>query len=296
MTHRRAVALMVLVTLLWSIAGVVTRHLDAARSFEVTFWRSLFNALTLAVGLTLLRGPALWPGLLRADRVLWASALCWAVMYTAFMVALTLTTVANVLVTMAIGPMLTALLSRVVLGQRLPLHTWLAIVVAGIGIASMFGAEAGRGGSLLGSLVACAVPLAGAINWILLQRNAESGAQAADMLPAVLLGALISAAVTLPLAWPLQASAHDLGLLALLGSVQLALPCLLVVRLSRELPAPEIALLALLEVIFGVTWAWLGAGERPPASVLLGGVLVLGALVANEAFALRRQVAGETLQ
>ncbi len=296
MTHRRAVALMVLVTLLWSIAGVVTRHLDAARSFEVTFWRSLFNALTLAVGLTLLRGPALWPGLLRADRVLWASGLCWAVMYTAFMVALTLTTVANVLVTMAIGPMLTALLSRVVLGQHLPLHTWLAIVVAGIGIASMFGAEAGRGGSLLGSLVACAVPLAGAINWILLQRNAESGAQAADMLPAVLLGALISAAVTLPLAWPLQASAHDLGLLALLGSVQLALPCLLVVRLSRELPAPEIALLALLEVIFGVTWAWLGAGERPPASVLLGGVLVLGALVANEAFALRRQVAGETLQ
>jgi len=112
----------------------------------------------------------------------------------------------------------------------------------------------------------------------------------------VLLGALISAAVTLPLAWPLQASTHDLRLLALLGSVQLALPCLLVVRLSRELPAPEIALLALLEVLFGVAWAWLGAGERPPASVLLGGVLVLGALVANEAFALRRQSLAETLQ
>ncbi len=296
MTHRRAVALMVLVTLLWSIAGVVTRHLDAARSFEVTFWRSLFNALTLAVGLTLLRGPALWPGLLRADRVLWASGLCWAVMYTAFMVALTLTTVANVLVTMAIGPMVTALFSRLFLGQRLPLRTWGAIFIAGAGIAWMFGAEAGSGGSLLGSLVACAVPLAGAVNWILLQRNAESGAQAPDMLPAVLLGALISAAVTLPLAWPLQASTHDLRLLALLGSVQLALPCLLVVRLSRELPAPEIALLALLEVLFGVAWAWLGAGERPPASVLLGGVLVLGALVANEAFALRRQSLAETLQ
>jgi len=296
MTHRRAVALMVLVTLLWSIAGVVTRHLDAARSFEVTFWRSLFNALTLAVGLTLLRGPALWPGLLRADRVLWASGLCWAVMYTAFMVALTLTTVANVLVTMAIGPMVTALFSRLFLGQRLPLRTWAAIFIAGAGIAWMFGAEAGSGGSLLGSLVACAVPLAGAVNWILLQRNAESGAQAPDMLPAVLLGALISAAVTLPLAWPLQASTHDLRLLALLGSVQLALPCLLVVRLSRELPAPEIALLALLEVLFGVAWAWLGAGERPPASVLLGGVLVLGALVANEAFALRRQSLAETLQ
>ena len=129
MTHRRAVALMVLVTLLWSIAGVVTRHLDAARSFEVTFWRSLFNALALAVGLTALRGPALWSGLLRSSRVLWASGLCWAVMFTAFMVSLTLTTVANVLVTMAIGPMMTAIFSRIFLGKHLPLRTWLGCLL-----------------------------------------------------------------------------------------------------------------------------------------------------------------------
>lgn len=287
MTHRRAVALMVLVTLLWSIAGVVTRHLDAARSFEVTFWRSLFTALALAAGLTALRGPALWSGLLRSSRVLWASGLCWAVMFTAFMVALTLTTVANVLVTMAIGPMLTAIFSRVFLGRHLPPRTWLAIVVAAAGISWMFGAEAGDGASLLGSLVACAVPLAGAANWTLLQRAGESAAHGPDMLAAVLLGALISAAATLPLAWPLQASRHDLGLLALLGCVQLALPCVLVVRLSRHLPAPEIALLALLEVVFGVAWAWLWAGEPLSSNTLLGGALVLGALAANEALAVK---------
>ncbi len=289
MTHRRAVALMVLVTLLWSIAGVVTRHLDAARSFEVTFWRSLFNALALAIGLTVLRGTGMWRGLLRPSRVLWASSLFWAVMFTAFMVALTLTTVANVLVTMAIGPMMTALFSRIFLGQRLPLRTWLAIFAAGAGIVWMFGAEAGNGASLLGSLVACAVPVAGAANWTLLQRVGESGADAPDMLPAVLIGAVISALVTLPPAWPLQASAHDLGLLALLGTVQLALPCLLLVRLTRELPAAEIALLALLEVLFGVAWAWLGAGEKLSASVVMGGTLVLGALVVNQALALRRR-------
>ncbi len=280
---------MVLVTLLWSIAGVVTRHLDAARSFEVTFWRSLFNALALAIGLTVLRGTGVWRGLLRPSRALWASSLFWAVMFTAFMVALTLTTVANVLVTMAIGPMMTALFSRLFLGQRLPLRTWLAIFAAGAGIVWMFGAEAGNGASLLGSLVACAVPVAGAANWTLLQRVGESGADAPDMLPAVLIGSVISALATLPLAWPLQASAHDLGLLALLGTVQLALPCLLLVRLTRELPAAEIALLALLEVLFGVAWAWLGAGEQLSASVVMGGALVLGALVANQALALRRR-------
>ena len=108
------------------------------------------------------------------------------------------------------------------------------------------------------------------------------------MLPAVLIGALLSAAATLPLAWPLATSTHDLGLLALLGVVQLAIPCLLMVRLTRELPAPEISLLALLEVIFGVAWAWLGAGEAPDSSVLLGGGLVLAALVGNELLAMRQ--------
>jgi drug/metabolite transporter (DMT)-like permease len=81
---------------------------------------------------------------------------------------------------------------------------------------------------------------------------------------------------------------HDLGLLALLGVVQLAIPCLLSVAVARVLPAPELALLALLEVIFGVAWAWLGAGEAPSAAVLAGGALVLAGLGLNEALGLRR--------
>jgi len=289
MSHARAVSLMILVTLLWSIAGVVARHLDSAASFEVTFWRSLFNALTLTVALTVLRGPTLWQGLRRWPSSLWLSGGCWAVMFTAFMVALTLTSVANVLVTMAIGPLVTALFARAFLGHRLPGRTWGAIAVAGLGIAWMFGREAQAGASLTGTLVALAVPLAAAVNWTLLQHvGRRESAERQDMLPAVWIGAMLSALATLPLAWPLQATMRDLGLLALLGSVQLAIPCLLVVRLARELPGPEIALLALLEVVFGVAWAWLGAGEQPAMATLLGGALVLGALVGNEALALRR--------
>ena len=291
MSHRLAVALMVLVTLLWSIAGVVSRHLDTAASFEITFWRSLFNALALSIGLTMLRGAGLWRGLARSPWPVWFSGVCWSVMFTAFMLAITLTTVANVLVTMAIGPLITALFTRVFLHHRLPARTWVAIAVAGVGIAWMFGQEARSGLSLAGTLVALAVPLAPALHFTTLQHVGHRQIDADtvgrhDMLPAVLIGAALSSACTLPLAYPFQASAHDIGLLALLGAVQLALPCLLVVRLSRELPAPEIALLGLLEVVFGVTWAWLGAGEQPRASTLTGGALVLGALVVNEALAL----------
>jgi drug/metabolite transporter (DMT)-like permease len=107
------------------------------------------------------------------------------------------------------------------------------------------------------------------------------------MLPAVWIGAVISALATLPLAWPLRASSHDLAWLALLGVVQLAIPCLLAVRLARVLAGPELSLLSLLEVVFGVAWAWLWAGEAPGAAAFIGGSLVLAALVGNEGLAMR---------
>jgi drug/metabolite transporter (DMT)-like permease len=290
MPHRRAVFLMILASLMWSIAGVVTRHLDAARGFEITFWRSLFNAAALILALGVLRGPALARQLAAARWPVWVSGACWAAMYTAFMVALTLTSVANVLVTQAVGPLITALFARVFLGHRLPARTWAAIALSGAGIGWMFGQEAGAGASLLGTLVAFTVPFVQATNYTLLQSAARArgpGEESPDMLPAVLIGATLSALVTLPLAWPLQASLHDIALMALLGVVQLAIPCLLVVRLSRELPAAEIALIGLLEILFGVALAWLGANEPPSPAALTGGALVVFALVLNEVMGVR---------
>jgi len=281
MTHRSAVLLMLLVTLMWSSAGVVTRHLEAARGFEITFWRSAFNALALVLILGFMRGRALLTSM--RGIAVWASGACWAVMFTAFMVALSLTTVANVLVTMSLSPLFTAVFAWLFLKQPVPGRTWLAITVAGAGIAWMFGGQ--LGGPLLGVIVALGVPLAAATNWCLLQKVGQGSGGGADMLPAVLIGALISMAVTLPLALPLQAGVHDLGLLAFLGVFQLAIPCLLAVRLARELPSHEIALLGQAETLLGVLWAWAFAGEHPGSAALIGGSLVLVALIANETLA-----------
>ncbi len=293
MTHRRAVAAMVAATLMWSIAGVVSRHIESARGFEVTFWRSFFNAVAMVVLLGVMRGPApLLRSLREGGLTLWLSGLCWAVMYTAFMLALTLTTVANVLVLIALTPLITALAARFALGHRLAARTWGAIVVAGAGIVWMYAREVSGADArnLLGMAVGLAVPLAAAANWTLMQHN--RGAARQDMLPAVLIGAVLSAAVTLLPALPFAATGRDLSLLALLGVVQLAIPCLLAVMVARVLPAPEISLLGLLEVIFGVLWAWLGAGEAPAATVISGGALVLAALAGNELLALRERKLG----
>ena len=287
LTHTRAVWFMVAVTLMWSIAGVVTRHLEHARSFEVTFWRSLFTVLSLLVILPAVQGRAALTTLRGGGRALWLSGLCWSVMFTAFMVAITLMPVANVLVTMAVGPLLTALFAWVFIGHHIAPRTWGAIVMAGLGIGWMYGSQM-AGLPVVGTLVALCVPVAAAVNWTVVQHAQQHG-HAVNLMPAVLIGAVLSSLATLPLAWPLQATGHDLALLALLGVVQLAIPCVLAVRCGQVLKAPELALLGLLEVIFGILLAWVGAGERPAQAVLMGGALVIGALVFNELLAWKEE-------
>jgi drug/metabolite transporter (DMT)-like permease len=289
LTHGQAVAGMVAVTGMWSIAGVVTRHLEQARSFEVTFWRSFFTVLSLLVILPLVQGRGVFARIRSGGWPLWLSGVCWSVMFTAFMVALTLTSVANVLVTMAVAPFLTALVARIFIGHRIPARTAVAILAAGAGIGYMYGSQV-SGGSLAGTLVALCVPIAAGVNWTVTQRSHAQGRNV-DLVPAVLVGAAISSIVTLPAALPFRASAHDIALLALLGVVQLAIPCVLSVVCARVLQAPEISLLALLEVIFGIILAWWGAGEAPTPAVLAGGALVIGALVFNELVGWRQRAA-----
>ena len=281
LTHQQAVFLMVAVALMWSIAGVVTRHLESARSFEVTFWRSFFTALSLLVILPLWHGPmAVWRQLRTAPAALWWSGLCWSGMFTSFMLALTMISVAGVLVISSLNPLFTALLARLFLRQRIAWFTWVAIMLAGVGTVWMFGGEA-VSSSWQGMAVALMVPLTAAINWIVVQ-HAHAQGENVDLVPSVLVGGLISALATLPLALPLQATGHDIGLLALLGLVQLAIPCTLLVICARVLKAPEVSLLAQLEILFGILLVWVGAGEQPTASILQGGALVLFALLVNE--------------
>jgi len=280
--HRRALLTMLGCTVLWSLAGVGTRQLERAEGFELAFWRSAFCA-AFVIAVMVVRHRGAWLShVLGAGPIGWASGAMWAVMFTCFMLALTLTTVANVLVVLAAAPLLAALLGLAVLREPVPGRTWAAIAIAAAGIVWMV-REGLSGEGLAGMAVAFAVPVASAINIVLLKR---SGGRV-DLVPAVLLGALIGMVVTLPLAWPLSASTHDLVILALLGVFQLAVPCMLMVRAAHHLAPHEIALLGLMEVVLGPLWAWLGAGETATASTLQGGALVLAALLLNELAGIR---------
>jgi drug/metabolite transporter (DMT)-like permease len=280
--HRRAVILMIIAPALWSTAGVVTRHLSpelqADGRFEITFWRSLFAAIFVGSYLCLQRDFA--RSLRRAGAAGLLSGCMWATMFVTFMLALTLTSTANTLIMLAVAPLMTAVLARAVLKAPISARTWVAILIAMAGIGAMFTGslrlESGTG--VLGMLIALGAPIASAINVVILKKRGQS----VDLVPAVFLGGAISALVVLPFALPLVAPPRDILLLAILGFFQLGLPCTLLVIAARHLSATEVALLALLEVVLGPLLAWAGAGEVATLHTLVGGTLVVGALLLNE--------------
>ena len=279
---------MVVAPVLWSSAGVVTRHIERAEPLEQVFWRSLFAFAFVAVALVFLRTNPLKAVRAAGLAGLFSGAM-WAVMFTAFVIALSMTTTANTLVTMSISPLLTALCAWLLLSDPVPPRAWVAAAAASAGIAWMFASSMDDAGHVGGMLVALLVPLASAFNLVALRASHAR----VDLVPAVMLGGLLSALVALPLALPFNASGRDLVLLSLLGIFQLGLPCMLLVIASRHLLAPELALLGLLEVVLGPLWAWLGAGEVPARATLLGGAVVLAALVGNELAAFRRIMRGK---
>ncbi|MCW5622264.1 MAG: DMT family transporter [Burkholderiales bacterium] len=289
--HRRrtGILLMVGATLCWASAGILVRNMDLRDSWEITFWRSLFMTLFICAVLLGQYGTAAWARLRAVGMPGVAAGALWALMYICFILALGHTTVANVLVLSSIAPFIAALLGALFLHERIPLRTWLTMLAAFAGICIMFVDSLGRG-ALIGNLIALVIPIAFGVNVVILRRTHSH----VDMLPTLVLSGLFSMAVALPFAWPLEPTTRDLGLLTVMGIVQLGLGVLLMIRATPHLSAAEIGLLAVLETIFGTLSTWLVVGERPSTVALIGGAAVILALMANELLALRRRGADET--
>ncbi|MEO8040039.1 MAG: DMT family transporter [Betaproteobacteria bacterium] len=281
--HRRGLLLMLGATLCWATAGVLVRSQSVHDGWEVTFWRSFFMVLFMA-GVLMMQYRAAVLHRIRAIGVpgLISGAL-WAIMFIAFILALSRTTVANTLVLCSISPFMSAVAGWLLLGEYVPTRTWVAMSAAFGGIALMFVDSFGGGGTA-GNLIALAIPVCFALNVTILRRmHAE-----ADMVPTVLVAGLISCAITLPFALPFEARSSDFPNLIALGFVQLGLGCLLMVIAARHLKAAEVGLLAELETIFGIVSTWIFVGEVPSRLALIGGGIVIAALALNEAWRMMR--------
>ncbi len=265
-----------------SFGGLIVRHIEVADIWLVVFYRSAAFAVTILLYLTVVyRGRLIGP-FLAVGREGVVVAVSLGIGSTCFILALDLTTVANVVFILSAGPFLTAVLGRLVLGERVQLVTWLAMALALCGIALMV-LEGLGSGRLSGNLVAFGAAAAFAAMVVAMRR-----AKTVDMVPASCLGGVVGAAFSATMVGGFAVSGHDLGLAVLLGSGQLGAGFVLITIGTRRVPAAEVPLLALTEVVLAPLWVWLWIDEAPGRLTLLGGVVVLTAVLGQAVIRLRR--------
>jgi drug/metabolite transporter (DMT)-like permease len=260
--------------LAWSFGGMIDRFIEAPDTWTVVFWRSVFAASFL-IGFLVIRdgrkaasafGEMGWPGLI--------VALCFMTASISFVQAIALTSVANVILINAAVPLSAALISWLVLGEKISSVTWAAIAAVIFGVAIMVSDGSGGEGSLAGNMLALLITLVFSVAVVVTRRH--SGVR---MTPAVILATSLAALIAFTQSSGLKVSAQDFVWLFAFGALNLGLGMALFVTGARLIPAATSALFGTLETVAGPVWVWLVHGETVSAMTLLGGVIVLVALL-----------------
>ncbi|MDH4481090.1 MAG: DMT family transporter [Rhodoferax sp.] len=269
----------------WSFGGAIARYLTVSDSWTVVFWRSVFASAFLLAFMLWQHGRQGTQRLFRAMG--WAGVgvgLCFATASTCFVVALSYTTVANVLLLQAGVPLMAALMAFLLFREHVPRATWIAIAAVIGGVAVMVSESLGGNVSPIGDGLALMVALAFAAATVITRRHAHVA-----MMPAVCLGTLIAACVSGAMTQGFAVSAVDAMLLFAFGALNLGLGLALFVTGVRLLPSAMAALIGIAEPVLGPLWVWLVHNEVPSQRTLLGGTVVFLALLAHIAWQLRQQ-------
>ena len=268
---RRGQLFVALAAVAWSTAGVLQRELTVDTATQIA-GRALFAFLFLAALVTVsTRGRAL-----AAFRSMGmagvAVALCTAIASGSFIVALNHARVANVLFMQAVAPIAAALLAWVALREAVSRRTVVAMGVGVLGVALMVGGP-GSGGPL-GVAVSLLMTLAFAAGIVITRHRRD-----VSMAPAVCLSQLIVLVVFAPLGHPGTLTSRDVALLVALGVGQMGLGLAFLIVGARLIPAAEVALITLLEVVLAPLWVWISISEKPATATLVGGAIVVLAVV-----------------
>jgi drug/metabolite transporter (DMT)-like permease len=269
-TAQRGRLYVALAAVAWSSAGLFQRELSASTATQVA-GRAVFAACGLFVYVALTERGRVLHAFRAIGRGGIAIVVLLALSSGSFLVALNHASVANVLFFQALAPILAAAMG-LALGDPVSRKTWLAMAVAVAGVAVMVGGP-GRP-SLLGQGLSLVVSVSFAATLVITRHRRD-----VSMAPATCLSQLLVLAVAAPFTSPGAAGSLDVVLLAALGITQIGLGFVFLTIGGRLIPAGEVALITLLEIVLGPLWVWVFLSENPSTATLVGGAIVLGAVL-----------------
>jgi drug/metabolite transporter (DMT)-like permease len=271
-SHAYGVALVAVAAVLWSTAGLFVRLLDLD-VWTMLAWRSLFAAISLALVVGI---QSQWSAMDAARKAGWpglAAVPLSVISMGSYVIALTLTTVANVMIVYATVPFVAAGVAYFWVGEQAKSRVLLASGIALAGIVIMAGA-ATRPQDIAGNAIAFLMTLAFGGQLVMARRYPSL-----DMALINAVGAALCAAICWPFATPGIPNLQQLGILALFGVTTTALAYLLFLTGGRHIPSGEAGLIGLLDVVLGPVWVWLAFAEQPGQPAIIGGSLVLASVV-----------------
>jgi len=265
--------------------GLLTRLIETDH-WTMIFWRALLLSFGMWLMISLSNPNRVWqqyktvrgPGLLMVG--------AYSLGTISFVFAITHTSVANTLIILSSTPLFAALISRVILHEKIQPRTMVAILLVAVGIAVIAsgsaGGDAAAQNGLIGDLAAIVGSFFLACGFTFVRRFPRVSSFSAISCSGVLTALLI-----LPLASPLAISQADLGYLLIMGLYVVPIGTELMFVGPRYIPAAEVGLLLLLESILGPIWVWLVLAEQPGINTLAGGAVVLSTLAINTVWSLR---------
>ena len=281
------VALVALAGAFWSIGGVLVRWVESASAWQIIFYRSVALALTLLLIVALRHRGRLAAAFAGIGGTGLLAGACLSGGFIGYVLALYHTTVANAAFMLGTAPFFAAILGRWFLREEVRRATWLAMALALGGIAVMVAGSLVVG-TVTGNLFALGASLSFAGYNVLLRRG-----RANDMMPCVVIAGLIAAgiAAAVVIAGPggFVIGARDLGLCVVMGTVQVGLGLTVFTLGARHVPAVELALLSMSELVLAPLWVWLAVGEVPSAFTLAGGAIVMAAIALQALSGARRR-------
>jgi drug/metabolite transporter (DMT)-like permease len=273
--HRLGIALIVAAAVAWSTAPFFTRLLPFD-SWTILFWRGLFGGGLIAAILVLMQGRAGLREFTMMGSNGWLVASLSTLGMVCFIPALQLTSVSNVAIIIATGPFVAAAFAWIWLREAARWQTLLASLVALGGVAIIVG-DARAQTDVIGLGLACLMTVAIAAMTVTVRRH-----KGTSMVAAAALSNLLGSIVSIPFAHGITAITWtDLIILAAFGFFQVALGLTLFVLGSRLLPSGQATLIATLETPLMPFWVWLAFQETPAPRALIGGALVMAAVIAD---------------
>jgi len=267
-----------------STIGILIRHIEAANEWQIIFYRSITLAVMLIGVMLIGHRTRIGHGFAQAGMAAICAGLFQALAFIAFIFSITHATVANTLFLLTAAPFLTAIIAWIVIKEPVRRTTWCSMTVAFIGITVMV-----LNGLVVDALFGNLMGLVAATGYscfaVILRRENKK-----DMLPALFFAGVFAAIASALMVEGFSLSWRDLLLCITLGVFGLGLGLILFTWASRYVPAAELVLLALTEVILGPVWVWIGVGEVPSNPTLIGGLIMLAAIVANTITGLHRKI------